>query len=223
MSVIINFLVIGIMAYLIGSIPFAIIVARLRTGVDVRSVGSGHAGATNVMRAAGWGAAILVLLLDLAKGYLIMWLALRFGVTPWVWPVAAALGVAGHCWPLYAGFRGGMGMAVAGAMLFVLWPLGFAIGLGVAAASQLIIRHSGRANFATGLLLGPVWLLFIWILLMVNPAGYTPAAILGPDWSNLWTSAPLFLAAGAAGVVISIRALSDWNRVYKELWLDRDR
>ncbi len=223
MSVIVNFLLLGVMAYLIGSIPFAIIVARLKAGVDVRSIGSGHAGATNVMRSAGWGAGILVLLLDLAKGYLIIWLARNFGVTPWVWPAAAALGIAGHCWPLYVGFRGGMGMAVGGGMLLGLWPLGFVIGLGVAVAGQLIIRHSARANFATGLLLGPVLLLFVWIMLEVNPAGYTPAPILGPKWANLWTSAPLVAAAVAAGVVIALRALSDWNRVYKELWLDRDR
>ncbi len=223
MSVVLNFIVLGIMAYLIGSTPFAIIVGRLKAGVDVRSVGSGHAGATNVMRAAGWGAAILVLILDLGKGYLVMWLALKFGVTPWVWPVVAVLGVAGHCWPLYAGFSGGMGMAVAGGMMLALWPLGFPIGLGLVLACQLIIRHSARANFATGLFLGPVWLLFAWLMLQVNPSGYTPAGILGPDWSNVWTSLPLVAAAAAGGVVISIRSLSDWNRVYKELWLDRDR
>jgi glycerol-3-phosphate acyltransferase PlsY len=222
MSVILNILVLAILAYLIGSIPFAIIVARLKGGVDIRSVGSRHAGATNVMRAAGWGAAILVLILDLAKGYLMMWLALNWGQTPWSWAVVAAIGVVGHCWPLFAGFRGGMGMAVAGGMLFKLWPLGFAIGLGVVAANQLIIRHSARANFATGLLLGPVWLLFAWIALKVNPAGYTPAGIIGPDWANLIASVPLAAAAAAAGVVIAVRSLSDWKRVYKELWLDRD-
>jgi len=222
MSVILNILVLGILAYLIGSIPFAIIVARLKGGVDIRSVGSRHAGATNVMRAAGWGAAILVLILDLAKGYLMMWLALNWGQTPWAWPVVAALGVVGHCLPLFAGFRGGMGMAVAGGMLFKLWPLGFAIGLGVIAVSQLIIRHSARANFATGLLVGPVWLLFAWIVIKVNPAGYTPAGIIGPDWANLIASVPLAAAAAAAGVVIAVRSLSDWKRVYKELWLDRE-
>jgi glycerol-3-phosphate acyltransferase PlsY len=223
MSVILNVVVLGAVAYLIGSIPFAIIVARLRAGIDVRSIGSGHAGATNVMRAAGWGAGILVMLLDIGKGYLIMWLGLRFGTTPWVWALMAGLGVTGHCWPVFVGFRGGMGMAVGAGMLIALWPLGFAIALGVALASQLIIRHSARGNFTTGLLLGPTWLLFIWIMLSVNPAGFTPASIIGPDWQNLWANMPLVAAALATGLVISIRSLSDWNRVYKELWLDRDR
>ena len=223
MSVILNVVMLGVVAYLIGSIPFAIIVARLRAGVDVRSIGSGHAGATNVMRAAGWGAGILVMLLDIGKGFLIMWLGLRFGTTPWVWALMAGLGVAGHCWPVFVGFRGGMGMAVGAGMFIALWPLGFAIGLGVALASQLIIQHSARGNFTTGLLLGPAWLLFIWMTLTVNPAGYTPAAIIGQDWQNLWANLPLMAAALATGLVISIRSLSDWNRVYKELWLDRDR
>lgn len=223
MSVILNVVVLGVVAYLIGSIPFAIIVARLRAGIDVRSIGSGHAGATNVMRAAGWGAGILVMLLDIGKGYLIMWLGLRFGNTPWVWALMAGLGVAGHCWPVFIGFRGGMGMAVGAGMFIALWPLGFVIALGVALASQLIIQHSARGNFTTGLLLGPAWLLFIWITLIVNPAGYTPAAIIGQDWQNLWANLPLMAAALATGLVISIRSLSDWNRVYKELWLDRDR
>jgi glycerol-3-phosphate acyltransferase PlsY len=222
MFVILNVISLGIAAYLIGSIPFAIIVARLKAGIDVRSIGSGHAGATNVMRAAGWGAGILVMLLDIGKGYLIMWLGLRFGATPWVWTVMAGLGVTGHCWPVFVGFRGGMGMAVGAGMLIALWPLGFAIALGIALASQLIIRHSARGNFTTGLLLGPVWLLFIWIILMTNPAGYTPAAIIGPKWQNIWVNLPLVTAALATGLVISIRSLSDWNRVYKELWLDRD-
>ena len=150
-----------------------------------------------------------------------MWLALKLGVTPWVWPVASGLGVAGHCWPAYARFRGGMGMAVGGGMLLVLWPLGFAIGIGVAVACQLTIHHSARANFATGLLAGPLSLLFAWIFLRVNPAGYSPAAILGSDWSSVWASLPLAATVAAAGLVISIRSLSDWKRVYKELWLDR--
>lgn len=223
MYVVPNALGIGLMAYLIGSLPFAIIVGRLVARVDVRSLGSGHAGATNVMRAAGWGAGVLVLILDLGKGVLIMALTLRYAATPWIWTIAAALGVVGHCWPIWAGFRGGMGMAVAGGMLLLLWPLGFAIGLGVALACQLIIHHSAKANFATGLLLGPVWLLFTWLTFQLNPACLSKMVSLELESSILWASAPLAATAEAAGLVISIRALADWNRVYKELWLDRDR
>jgi acyl-phosphate glycerol 3-phosphate acyltransferase len=223
MPIVLNALGIGLMAYLIGSIPFAIIVARLVAGIDVRTVGSGHAGATNTMRAAGWRAGVLVLVLDLGKGALIMGLALRFLATPWMWPVAAALGVAGHCWPVWVGFQGGMGMAVGGGMLLLMWPLGFVIGLGLVLACQLIIRHSARANFATGLLLSPVWLLFAWLVVQLNPACFSKVVLLEPGTSVLLSSAPLLATASAAGLVIAIRSLADWKRVYKELWLDRDR
>jgi glycerol-3-phosphate acyltransferase PlsY len=223
MSLVLNALWIGLVAYLIGSLPFAIIVGRLVARVDVRSQGSGHAGATNVMRTAGWGAGILVLVLDLGKGALIMVLSLRFAATSWIWPIAAALGVAGHCWPIWAGFRGGMGMAVGGGMLLLMWPLGFAIGLVVVITCQLIIHHSARANFATGLLLGPVWLLFAWLTFQLNPACFSKVVSVGLEGSILWASAPLAATAAAAGLVIAIRALADWTRVYKELWLDRDR
>lgn len=183
-------------AYLIGSIPFSVIITRLVSGSDVRQHGSGHAGATNTMRVAGWAAGIAVMVLDLAKGGLVAWIALTFGSGPLVAWVATALVTVGHCWPILANFRGGMGMATAGGALIVFWPLGSVAGIGLAAAMQLIVRHSARANVATGLLLTPLWLLL----------GGSPLQV---------------GAALAAGLVVAFRATSDWNRVYQELWLDR--
>lgn len=183
-------------AYLIGSIPFAIIVTRLWKGTDVRAQGSGHAGATNTMRAAGWLPGIMVMVLDIAKGGLIAWLAIRLESGSLITWLAVALGVAGHCWPIFAGFRGGMGLATAGGALLIFWPLGFVLGIGLAAGMQLVVRHSARANIATALGLAPLWLLF--------------------GASSLQAG-----AAFAASVIIGIRASADWNRVYHELWLDR--
>jgi glycerol-3-phosphate acyltransferase PlsY len=183
-------------AYLIGSIPFAIIVTRLWKGTDVRAQGSGHAGATNTMRAAGWLPGIMVMVLDIAKGGLIAWLAIRLQSGSLITWLAVALGVAGHCWPIFAGFRGGMGLATAGGALLIFWPLGFVLGIGLAAGMQLVVRHSARANIATALGLAPLWLLF--------------------GASTLQAG-----AAFAASVIIGIRASTDWNRVYHELWLDR--
>lgn len=190
-------LVAGAIAYGLGSIPFAVMITRWKAGIDVRSVGSGHAGATNTMRAAGWGAGILVLVLDLAKGYLAVWLAQRLGGSEYSLALAAGMVMIGHCWPLYAGFRGGMGMASGGGALLVIWPLGFVLAVGLAVLLQLVIRHSARANFFTGLLLVPLWALF---------------GIPGP----------LLVTTGLVGAIISYRAFSDWQRVYKELWLDRE-
>jgi glycerol-3-phosphate acyltransferase PlsY len=110
---------------------------------------------------------------------------------------AAGFVVIGHCWPVFAAFRGGMGMATAGGALFYIWPIGFVLGVGLAAASQLIVRHSARGNILTGLALAPLWMLF------------------GAGWSR----------AGVAlivGLIIAVRALSDWSREYRELWFDRD-
>ena len=191
-----HFIIIWIGAYLIGSIPFSIIVTRLLRGIDVRSHGSGHAGATNTMRVAGWLPGITVMLLDIGKGALVAWLALRYGGSSTVAWVATAMVIVGHCWPIFAEFQGGMGMAAASGALLVFWPLGFVIGIGLAAASQLLVRHSARANIATGVLLAPVWLLF-------------------------GATLPQAGAAMAAGLVVGIRARSDWNREYRELWFDR--
>ena len=188
---------VGIIAYLLGSIPFAILITRARVGIDVRSQGSGHAGATNTMRAAGWAAGIIVMLLDFGKGYLAVWLAIKYGGSGVAPIIAGACVVSGHCWPVFAGFQGGMGMASGGGALLAVWPLGFVMAVGLGSALQLLIKHSARANTVTGLLLMPLWLVF-----------KADIAQLG--------------VALAAGLVISGRAFSDWNRVYRELWFDRE-
>ncbi len=187
----------AVIAYLLGSIPFAILVTRVKAGVDVRCSGSGHAGATNTMRAAGWAAGIIVLVADVGKGYVAVWLAASFGGTVAAPIVAAACVVIGHCWPIFAGFRGGMGMASGGGALLAVWPLGFVLAVGLGSAIQLLIKHSARGNVVTGLLLMPLWALF------------------GANGTQLGV-------ALAVGLVISGRALSDWNRVYRELWFDRE-
>ncbi|MDF1500640.1 MAG: glycerol-3-phosphate acyltransferase [Anaerolineales bacterium] len=193
-------LIISLTAYFIGSIPFSILITRIITGQDVRTRGSGHAGATNTMRIAGWGAGVLVLILDIGKGALAIWLADVFGrgfIEPAIFRSAAAsLVVVGHCWPVLASFRGGMGMATAGGALLYTWPFGFVLGVGLAAAAQLAVRHSARGNILTGVLVGPLWMLF------------------GGGW-------PRVGVALAVGVVVAIRAVSDWGREYRELWFDR--
>src|SRR3977135_178810 len=95
-------------AYLIGAIPFGYLLVKLKSGQDVRSMGSGNIGATNVLRTTGRTIAILTLLLDIAKGTLAVWLADRFpGGSP-LWMSAAALAVmAGHAYPVFLQFKGG--------------------------------------------------------------------------------------------------------------------
>lgn len=101
-----------LLAYLIGSIPFGFILVRLATGQDVRSMGSGNIGATNVLRTTGRGIAAATLLLDIAKGFFAVWLMARFADDSSVWMSAAALAVmAGHAYPVFLKFQGGKAVA----------------------------------------------------------------------------------------------------------------
>ena len=101
-----------IAAYLIGGIPFGYIFVRLLTGKDVRSMGSGNIGATNVMRTTNRAAGILTLLLDGAKGYFAVWLMGRFTAQNIAWMSLAAVAVMlGHVFPIFLKFKGGKAVA----------------------------------------------------------------------------------------------------------------
>ena len=113
-----------VLAYLIGALPFGLLVGRLAGGVDLREQGSGRTGATNALRTVGVAGAVLTFLLDLGKGVLAVllvgWLydAGPPGSPPWVAAAAGVAAVAGHIRSLFIGFRGGRGVATfTGAML----------------------------------------------------------------------------------------------------------
>jgi acyl phosphate:glycerol-3-phosphate acyltransferase len=110
-----------LIAYLIGSIPFGLIVTRLAGAGDVRAIGSGNIGATNVLRTGRKGLAIATLILDALKGALPVWLAGRYGPDM---AVVVGLGtVLGHCFPVWLKFRGGKGVATALGVMVTLTPL----------------------------------------------------------------------------------------------------
>jgi len=186
------------LGYLLGSLPFSVWVTRFAKGVDVREAGSGHATTTNTIRQAGFGWGALVFILDLAKGFIPTYLALKFTNSIWVIALTATCAVIGHCWPLFANFRGGMGLATAGGSFLALNLLAFLISIALLILLVLMIRHSARAAVFAGLLAAPD----LWIL-------------------NIHTD--VFWAALGAGLVIAVRFLIDWNRQYRELWLDRER
>ena len=195
-----SFFIFPLIGYLCGSFPFAIWVTRYVKGVDVRNAGSGHATTTNTIRQAGFGWGALVLVLDIAKGFIPTYLALQVGDTiqPHVIALTATFAVIGHCWPLFARFRGGMGLATAGGTYLAVNPLAFLICLGLLILFVLVIRHSARASVLTGVLAAPALWLF-----NIRDAAF---------WVTLGT-----------GLVIAIRFLIDWNRKYRELWLDREK
>lgn len=109
-------------AYLLGSVAFGIIVSKIFGLPDPRTVGSGNPGATNVMRSGKKAAAILTLVGDAGKGWLMVWLAQHYGLTQeWVCAVAVSV-FFGHLYPVFYGFKGGKGVATAAGILIALWP-----------------------------------------------------------------------------------------------------
>jgi glycerol-3-phosphate acyltransferase PlsY len=117
------FLSIPVAAYLLGSIPFGLLLTRLFGGGDVRKSGSGNIGATNVARVAGPLAGIITLHFDAGKGVAAVWVAGRVSNESATWMTIAALAaLVGHCFPIWLKFRGGRGVATAAGAFFVLCP-----------------------------------------------------------------------------------------------------
>ena len=144
-----NVLLAALLGYLIGSIPFGLILAKLAGKGDIRQIGSGNIGATNVLRTGSKGLAAATLLLDLAKGLAPVLIARALFDQPDIMPEAAwgpvpaaALGaVIGHCFPIWLGFKGGKGVATNAGVSFGLgWPIGLAyalVWLGVLAITRI--------------------------------------------------------------------------------------
>jgi glycerol-3-phosphate acyltransferase PlsY len=178
-----------LLAYLVGSLSFAVIVSRVLGLADPRSYGSGNPGATNVLRSGNRWAAILTLAFDVLKGYVPVLVALiyaprlGFGVG-----TVALVGLAafiGHLWPLFFGFRGGKGVATAAGVLLALNPW-----LGAATlATWLIIaaffRYSSLASIAAALF-APLYMVLFW------GAGPEALAIAAMSLLLLWRHAGNF-------------------------------
>jgi glycerol-3-phosphate acyltransferase PlsY len=146
-----------LMGYLLGSIPFGVILTRLTGAGDLRQIGSGSIGATNVLRTGRKGLAAATVLLDGAKGAVAVWLAWR--IAPQLGePAAMAAGAAamiGHCYPLWLKFRGGKGVATLLGLSFALaWPIGLVFA-GVWLGTVLLTRISSVGGMA-GAVAAPV-------------------------------------------------------------------
>jgi len=126
----IDFIIFGLAAYLLGSIPTAVWIGKAKYGIDVREHGSNNAGATNTFRVLGKKPGIVVLLIDILKGFSAVFMPFVFGVGAWgddhlinVQLVAALLAVFGHVLPLFAGFKGGKGVATSLGVIIGIHPL----------------------------------------------------------------------------------------------------
>jgi glycerol-3-phosphate acyltransferase PlsY len=129
-----------VIAYLIGSVPFGVVVTRLGGAGDVRAIGSGNIGATNVLRTGRKGLALATLVLDLLKGVLPVWLAQRYLGSDMA--VVAGLGaVVGHCFPIWLRFKGGKGVATAAGVVIVLTPVVAAIAIAIFVLAVFATRY----------------------------------------------------------------------------------
>lgn len=145
----------ALVGYALGSIPFGLVIARALGLGDLRQIGSGNIGATNVLRTGSRGAALATFLLDAAKGAVAVLLA-RVLAGEDAAQVAALAAFVGHCFPVWLGFRGGKGVATfLGVLAALSWPLGLA-----ACATWVAVAMAFRYSSLAGLLaagLAPLW------------------------------------------------------------------
>lgn len=143
-----------ILSYLVGSIPTSIIISKLTRGIDIREHGSGNAGGTNVMRVLGWKQGLLVIILDALKGaFAVVVIArLHYGGLPFqnispfddftlVQIIAGIAAVIGHIWTVFAGFRGGKGIATALGMLIMIVTVDMLVAVGIFVLVVMISRY----------------------------------------------------------------------------------
>jgi glycerol-3-phosphate acyltransferase PlsY len=146
--------IIVILSYLVGSVPTSIIVTKMLKGVDIRHYGSGNAGGTNVIRLLGWKAGVLVIVVDILKGYIATMLITKFmygempfrNVTPFeditvIRIIAGCAAILGHIWTAFSGFRGGKGIATAGGVLLGLATIEVLVSMGIFALVFILSRY----------------------------------------------------------------------------------
>ena len=152
-----------LMAYLIGSISFAVVVSKLMGLPDPHSYGSGNPGATNVLRTGSKAAAVLTLLGDAAKGYVAVALAralVGVDIDSWVLPMVAVATFLGHVFPVFHGFKGGKGVATSlGILLAINWVLGLTT-LSTWLIVAVFLRYSSLAALIAALF-APVYFVFL--------------------------------------------------------------
>jgi glycerol-3-phosphate acyltransferase PlsY len=153
-------------AYLVGAIPFGLLLVRLTKGIDVRSVGSGNIGATNAMRAGGRGLGLVVFALDFLKGwtaaaFVPLWVGSAGGSELDVLRVACGVAaVVGHCFPIYLRFKGGKGVATTCGAVVALDPVVFLWGGAAWIAVVALTRFVGLASMAmVATFLAAAWIL----------------------------------------------------------------
>lgn len=136
-----------VLSYLLGSIPTAIIAAKLTRGIDIREHGSGNVGGTNALRILGWKIGITVMLIDFGKGWVAAYYIAQLGynngiVDPLIVQIlAGSFSIIGHIYTIFAGFKGGKGVGTAAGMLLALYPIALLFCFGVFAVTVILTKY----------------------------------------------------------------------------------
>jgi glycerol-3-phosphate acyltransferase PlsY len=176
-----------LLGYLAGSVPFAFLLARLR-GIDVRIAGSGNVGAANVLRTTGAWRGVIVMALDMGKGIAAVALAHVLSGAPIHLALSGAAAIVGHIYPVWLRFHGGKGVAVAAGVFTMLSP--------AATAAAAIL-----------------FLLVAWITRYISLASMAATIALPPAAWILGSPAPVVIAAFGSASLILFRHRGNWNRL----------
>ena len=159
----------ALLGYLIGTIPFGLVLTRLAGYGDIRAIGSGNIGATNVLRTGSKALALGTLLLDLGKGLAVVLLAQS--ISPALALAAGGGVVLGHLFPVWLGFKGGKGVATAGGVVLALgWPVGL-----LALATWIAVALAFRYSSLAALIAAAAVPVYAWLLIAPAPAALITA------------------------------------------------
>ena len=206
-----TFIILIIGSYLLGSIPFGLLIAKAH-GKELRSIGSGNIGATNVARALGRRWAYLCFLLDVLKGLIPMLTTRPFAIplstdtyiervaVLWLWLVVGCAAILGHIFPLYLKFKGGKGVATSLGVAMGLWPY-YTICASFAIAIWAIVVLIWRYVSLASIIASVAFPIILFLAIILSP---------GWDFVSLW---PLLIAASAIPLMVIIRHRENIKRL----------
>ena len=178
------------LTYLIGSISFGFLIGKFVRGIDIREVGSGSTGATNVTRTCGlyWG--IIALILDIGKAAIPLFIAIQLEMPIWTHPIIGLSSILGHIWPIFNNFKGGKGIASGWAALMVLSPICGILCLIISVPIIAITRFVSLGSII-GSIIGGI------ILTIMSIYEYNPISLINP-------LEPIYSIFGIIGASITI-------------------
>ena len=174
-----------LLGYIVGSIPFGFLLTWKSSGIDVRKIGSGNVGATNTLRAAGRLTALVVMMLDAAKGVAPVLVVERMGASDMNCAAVGLAAIIGHIYPVWLRFRGGKGVATTAGVFGVLAPVAVAATAGLFFVLVWRTRYVSVGSIVASITLVPLTYLIAEPLHIVVVASFSAALIVYRHWENI--------------------------------------